>query len=97
MNNKLISHYSSSGYIVLSHYTIKFLEDAGIDFNPSGGAILVSLVRLCVAPLASFLMFLMSKKHLYVGTTIVGTFSMITSKSVFIEVDQYGLTQRSNS
>ena len=78
--------FSSSGYIVLSHYTIKFLHDAGIDFNPSGGAIVVSLVRLAAAPLTSILMCVMRKKHLYVGTLVVGTTCMLTSKYTYEHV-----------
>ena len=69
-----------SCYYIICLYTTIFLDKAGVDFDPTGGSIIVCLFKLIMAVSTTLLLSKISKKLLFISSGISGTLGICASK-----------------
>ena len=69
-----------SSYYIICLYTTIFLDKAGVEFDPTGGSIVVCLFKLVMALSTTLLLSKISKKMLFVSSGACGTVGICASE-----------------
>ena len=81
-NGTFLTPYSPrlSSYYIICLYTTIFLDKAGVEFDPTGGSIVVCLFKLVMALSTTLLLSKISKKMLFVSSGACGTVGICASE-----------------